>query len=689
MKKNFTLWMGMLWSMIIYSQNLDTKVPPNAFFVSEIKMENLSKKYTMKELEHYTFMQREILPDLKEESLNNIGIDYQKSSIVYAISEEGTTQVVSLMPLQDAVKFKNYILRNHKKEVYEAENYAKIDLGAESLAWNDQFVAFIKTDRSYSIGFTDEEIEEEYKKMKQEEAEERGEVYEEEGEPYLDWNDKYEVKSRLRRKASDKVEENRIEQIFSNQQFNTRTYFQERNPEADFYVYLNYDGYQNMIFSLLGKGTSNWNMKGSQYDVACNAFFEEKQLKVVTEVIPNDEISKNFLKKIYGSKIQSSLLNYVGTEPIAYTSFSSDTKAALDQYYDVLKSYVGNMAKIQRDDVITQEHINLLIDGIALLIDEEAIAELFTGDGIFILDDLTEREVEYTSYRYDEEYNRVEEIKTKNEIVPEFTFLFSTENEKFMERLLKIPNIKSKGRLPYTYNMTGKIHHIKFKEEYIEELYTAVNNGMVMITTSGDKIRAFDQNHKMAINKSDKKIIKKNSMAAKFDMKRLLNAVEGEFKTSKDKKLWKGLVDNVGEYTITGKIEGDRLVSEALFGIEGEHKNSLLYLFDMIDYIYQNEKREHVQTVEAVDAVEEAVQYEAAVEAVSEAVEAAVEEAATAVEEPVLVESVEYEEVVEVASEAVEEAAEAVGDSVEYEELPAPPPPAPVYHAPKKEPMQE
>lgn len=641
MRKTVTL---LLWAMCLfvnklYSQDLEAKIPPKAFFVLENKMENLSKKYTLEELEQYQFVQNEILPDFKKESFEDIGLDFQKQNIIYGIVSEGALQLVSLMPISNATKFTDFMQKNYEYRTFsETNNYKRIDSSSETIAWNNEFVAFINTERSYSTKFTQEEIEEEYKRKKREEAKEYGEIYEEEKDLKLNWREQYDAKNRLRKKKTESVKENRIAQIFSNQKFDSKAHFNERNSNADMYAYFNYEGYQDLLYSILDLNISDWNVKGSQYDFALNAFFEEEQLKIESEIIPKDEVTKEFLKKVYGTKIQRNLLNYLGEEPIAYTSFTSDSRAAIDQYYSVLKSYLENLAKLDKEEIVTKDHIDLLVDGIALLIDEEAVAELLSGDGIFILDDLTEREVEYTAYSYDEEYHRIEEIKTKTELVPDFTLIFSTENEKFMNRILKLPNINKKERLPYTYATIGGIHHVQFKEEYIESIYTAVNDGMVMITTSENKIKAFDKNSKLPLQKSDKKRIKKNVMAAKFDMKRLLQKVEGEFKSSKDKKLWEDLMKNVGEYTFEGKMEGDRFVSEALFGIEGEHKNSFLYIFDIIESIYQAKKKDKVETyVEPVQTedqqvVEEAV--EATVEETVDATESTVIEAAPAPERP-------------------------------------------------------
>src|SRR5690606_11903726 len=79
--------------------------------------------------------------------------------------------------------------------------------------------------------------------------------------------------------------------------------------------------------------------------------------------------------------------------------------------------------------------ISLGTEILSLLLDEEAIATVAKGDGLFVLNGIAEQEVTYTDYEYDEDYNYKEVEKTKMETIPDFLFMFSSENAGLYNRL--------------------------------------------------------------------------------------------------------------------------------------------------------------------------------------------------------------------------------------------------------------
>ena len=57
---------------------------------------------------------------------------------------------------------------------------------------------------------------------------------------------------------------------------------------------------------------------------------------------------------------------------------------------------------------------------------------------LFVLNDMREKEVSYTSYEYDENYNRTEVTKTKKDFSPEFTITIGSKNTELLEKMADI-----------------------------------------------------------------------------------------------------------------------------------------------------------------------------------------------------------------------------------------------------------
>ena len=79
--------------------------------------------------------------------------------------------------------------------------------------------------------------------------------------------------------------------------------------------------------------------------------------------------------------------------------------------------------------------MELIMETMKIVLDEEAIAKIAPGNGIFVLNELKSKTVEYTDYEYDADFNEKEVKKTKEIAVPNFTFAFATENEGYWNRI--------------------------------------------------------------------------------------------------------------------------------------------------------------------------------------------------------------------------------------------------------------
>src|SRR5690606_40854277 len=106
--------------------------------------------------------------------------------------------------------------------------------------------------------------------------------------------------------------------------------------------------------------------------------------------------------RIYNSKINRNFLRYLDSEnTLGFFAYSINTQAYLEEFPKMLNSiYAPSMGPNAEEVAIGTEILSLLLD-------EAAIAKTVRGDGLFVLNGVTQHETAYTSYDYDEDYNLI------------------------------------------------------------------------------------------------------------------------------------------------------------------------------------------------------------------------------------------------------------------------------------------
>ena len=160
--------------------------------------------------------------------------------------------------------------------------------------------------------------------------------------------------------------------------------------------------------------------------------FDKDEIRISTNLTINNQLVPAY-KKMYDSKLEKSFLKYFDeSDMLAYISITSDMKNILEEYPNLLTKTYGSMAPN------FNEEMDIVADIVSVMLDEEAIGELITGDMMVILHDIEEMEMTYKSYEYDEDYNSVEVEKTMTENIPTFSFLLGSKNEELINKIMKL-----------------------------------------------------------------------------------------------------------------------------------------------------------------------------------------------------------------------------------------------------------
>ena len=266
---------------------------------------------------------------------------------------------------------------------------------------------------------------------------------------------------------------------------------------------------------------------------------------------------------------------------MGYYSITLDTEAIMNYKYKVLKSTLNSLYQYY-DKESTGNEVAVLVDAIALILDEKAIAELIPGNALFVLHDLKKVKRDFIRYDYDENYQQIETKETKDEIQPNFSLLINTKNESFANRLLQLPLNKSKFTNA-DYQLTNGYYTLHLeKDDLYDNLYIGLKNGVLMLTSSKPNIESLIQQTPMPLRSDFKKSISKNNSAAWFDIQKIV----ADSKTDMDKETknyYNVLFNDSKEIVMESKFKNGAIVSDLKFTINEKYKNSLQYFFELMD----------------------------------------------------------------------------------------------------------
>lgn len=375
--------------------------------------------------------------------------------------------------------------------------------------------------------------------------------------------------------------------------------FKNNDSKSDFFAFADLDLLTSSLISTFPVTNAAFmeiyknGILNSTYHI--NAYFEKDKIRLQQVITPKSEQTQKDYQGMFDSKIDKNLLNYVGNNILGYYSISMDTEAIINYEYNVMKNTLNSVYKSFSKEAKANE-ADVLIDALAIFIDEKAIADLVPGNAIFVLHDLKKVQREYITYEYDENYEQIETKNTKDEIQPDFTVLMNTRNETFVNKLLKLP--LDKNKITRTdYQLTSGYYTIHFeKDNILEDLYIGLKNGVLMITTSKENIQNIIQQQAMPIAANFKKSISKNNSSAWFDIQEIISASKPELDKETKSNYWDIMLKNAGELIFESKFKDGAITSEAAYTIKGEHTNSLQYFFDVLNEVYAEKQKEIIVT---------------------------------------------------------------------------------------------
>lgn len=351
-----------------------------------------------------------------------------------------------------------------------------------------------------------------------------------------------------------------------------------RDGTSDVFVYTDYGRIVNN--GAYGKIMSHYpfgNLMGKAYNSnsSYNLYFDNDKVRMLNSYQHKNEAVQKSLNSVYRGKKNKKLTALINDRSIGYYAINVDGNKYFDVMYSLLKdSGEGDY----------QKEMELVMETMKIVLDEKAITKIAPGNGIFVLNELKSKTVEYTDYEYDDDYNEKEVKKTKEIAVPNFTFAFATENEGYWNRIFDMMTTNKVTAKKFSKNGDFYAFSEGKNDGYFDKLFFTVKDGIVYITTSTENISAKNQSE---ISEKWAKDSAKYPLSGRFDIQKLMIGLEKEFKTPSERKTLDLLKKNMGELYFKTEAKGEKIETEINYNIKNASENSLMYFFDVFDEVYK------------------------------------------------------------------------------------------------------
>ncbi|WP_288459492.1 hypothetical protein [uncultured Chryseobacterium sp.] len=361
-----------------------------------------------------------------------------------------------------------------------------------------------------------------------------------------------------------------------------------RDGTSDVFVYTDYGRIVNN--GAYGKIMSHYpfgNLMGKAYNSnsSYNLYFDNDKVRMVNSYQHKNEAVQKSLNSVYKGKKNKKLTALINDKSIGYYAINVDGNKYFDVMYSLLKdSGEGDY----------QKEMELVMETMKIVLDEKAITKIAPGNGIFVLNELKSKTVEYTDYEYDDDYNEKEVKKTKEIAVPNFTFAFATENEGYWNRIFDMMTTNKVTAKKFSKNGDFYAFSEGKNDGYFDKLFFTVKDGIVYVTTSTENISAKNQSE---ISEKWAKDSAKYPLSGRFDIQKLMVGLEKEFKTPSERKTLDLLKKNLGEVYFKTEAKGEKIETEVNYNIKNASENSLMYFFDVFDEVYKMKESDKKQLI--------------------------------------------------------------------------------------------
>ncbi len=591
--KNYLLLLTLvvISSVTLHAQSLENFVPRDAIAIVEANGNQIFNLIDIKEIQD--FMPPG--PTGEPGSLDDYGINLRsKAYYFYSKKDEIAYQnlVVSLSSADKAAELVMSIIPN---EPVTEGNFKYVSEGGLAAGWSNSLAVFTSVDfpkKVYTMADLLREKAAEKEAQQGEENDMSEDMAEEEDSGFMDEDSGENLEFELMMKNFDapplysedemtSIMMQNFKQIVNSNPSqsikNDARYAKGRKNDASAYLWMsNLDNLMQEAFAAslasmpggLPSSIVDRQIPSGMDFISSNLIFDKDEIRVESDFGLRSDVASVY-EEIYSGKMDKSFLNHFDeNDVLSYMSFSSDMTKTLQAYPNLIKSLYGPFMPE------FHEEISLAADVLGVFLDEEAIGELMTGDGLLVLHNLENREVTYMATEYDADFNAVEVEKTKNEPLPVFSVMIGSENQDIMTKLMALT------RKHNLSSVQGSYHRVPVSEMMGApfDVYFTHNDGIFYLTNSTTKIGNYVTGKKTKNPGSHKKKLRNNAYNLYVNSASIVESL-GDILPPSMTDMAKS---NFKEfYLISDKVEDNRMGMDMIFKTSSNKENTLQMLLDI------------------------------------------------------------------------------------------------------------
>ena len=620
MKKVYLLAAVLISFTTVNAQVSEKNIPANATIVTDINLGKLTSLMPVKEWNKST-VGKELLKSINEKtgkkvnSIADLGVALTGHAYVYYTSNDSINFMSILMPVADAKKTRNAFA---KMNPVAAPQNSWIVVNEDSIGViiaNDKQILFVSgfindtyfskeevaknhgidlsNPYDYAVAATDtvmladEEGEvTDTAVVMDEEAEETEEAEEMEDSTYYK---NQQIKNHIVYNATRAQINDWFYNGFTNSINENKNYNSTKNSEAVVSFWMDEPStfYQKLLPSYMSGGYNGGILnsllppsKLRYTGIYAHLLMDKKQAEISSTFTMSEEMAE-LQKKLTARKANPAFLKYLNMDSaMAYLSYSFDTKAYLENFPELMESTYGNFMQENK------EEISLAAEFFSFLIDEEAISKMAAGDAMMVFNGLYQKEVTYTDYTYDDDYNATSVEKTKMETLPKFLFMMTSEQNKLSKKLIEYGIKKGmlkeeKGYYALDIPRSPMTIYLMYKDDILfigneEQSLKEIHNNTFKAKMSAEERDFITNNISSLVIKpgSISKQIDASGIAATEDLTEIMNTLI-----------------NMGNMRMSvSPIANNQMKSNFTMYVPAKNSNALTYFMSLINGLSKNNK---------------------------------------------------------------------------------------------------
>jgi hypothetical protein len=335
--------------------------------------------------------------------------------------------------------------------------------------------------------------------------------------------------------------------------------------------------------------------------------FENDRVDLTVRNYSSEKMAELF-KGMYNTRVNPDFFQYVMGDSLMFLyGVSFDMKKAVNSSLEMYKTLFA------ADPTYGQKAV-AAIDLMSLVINFDRLSSIAKGDFLFTITGIREFDKTFTTYEYDENYNKIPKEETKKEKMPVFNLMMTVGNPAdfgiFLSSLQKLDLIEpEKGYYKFKDPTSPSMNKTK-KTKNDENVYLAISNNIFFITNDlylVEKEFKKGYNPDQRIKPGLQKSLADNAMLLFVDFQSITSGIQKSYleKDTADTKELEEIKKTIKTLAFTG-IKEEGLVNTSRMTLNlNPSESSLIQVLKLFDLFISREKKNALSAEPGIEITNE------------------------------------------------------------------------------------